>query len=245
MATKELKEKPIPTKDVKFQLSIRVYGEGYKTMESHAYLLDDQPMGVSAPVITMAVNIRILTLQQLRPILMYDQRNQMKRRSAVWQEVLFAFSRLPNIYNRPKLELNKYQFGFCRKNNLQDIVLVHPTYENRTIAELIGATAFFEHDLIIVPLTQISPEVENAPPPPLPEIPSPDRLDRRDRPGSSSSAIARSQSPAGSSGRAKSPGKDSATASSPQRESSPPREKRKVKKKKVIKDGAIVERDIE
>lgn len=178
MAHKELKTQPAPTKDVKFQLSIRVYGEGYKTQESHGYLLDDQPMGVSAPVTIMAVNIRILTLQQLRPILMYDQRDRMKKRNMIWSEVLFIMGRLPNIYNRPKEEKNFFQFGFCRKDNLQDITLVHPTYENRSIAELIGATDFFSHDLIIVPLTQISREVQMASAPPLPEIPSPDRMDK-------------------------------------------------------------------
>jgi len=231
MATKELKEKPVPTKDVKFMLALRVYGEGYKTTESHGYLLDDQPKGVSVPVVTMAVNIRILTLKQLRPMLMYDQRHQMKRRSIVWQEVLYLFSRLPNIYNRPKLELNKYQFGFCRKNNVQDIVLVHPSYETKTIAELIGSTAFFEHDLIIVPLTQISPEVQHAAAPPLPEIPSPDR-ERAPR--------SRSPSPVRKM-RGVSPDEPhSASPSQPQQQP-----KKKVKKKKVIKDGVLTEKEID
>ena len=167
---KELKTKPSPTKDVKFTLVIRVYGEGYKTTVSHGYILDDLPKGVSDPVVTMPVNIRILTLQQLRPILMYDQRNAMKKRSVVWQEVLYIIGRLPNLFDRPKAELNLFQFGFCRKDNLQDIQLVHPSYEDKSIAELIGATDFFSHDLIIVPLTQISREVQAAPPPGLPQV---------------------------------------------------------------------------
>lgn len=235
MATKELKDKPVPTKDVKFMLAIRVYGEGYKTTESHGYLLDDQPKGVSAPVVTMAVNIRILTLQQLRPMLMYDQRNQMKRRSVVWQEVLYLFGRLPNIFNRPKLELNKYQFGFCRKNNLQDIVLVHPDYETKSIAELIGSTAFFEHDLIIVPLTQISPEVQHAPAPPLPEIPSPDRV----REPKVSQDRSRTPSPSRKARGSRSP--DGGRSVSPQQQ----QKKKKVKKKKIIKDGVLTEKEIE
>jgi hypothetical protein len=255
MAQKELKTQPAATKDVKFQLSIRVYGEGYKTQESHGFILDDQPMGVSAPVTTMTVNIRILTLQQLRPILMYDQRDRMKKRSMVWQEVLFIMGRLPNIYNRPKEERNLYQFGFCRKDNLQDITLVHPTYENRSIAELIGATDFFSHDLIIVPLTQVSVEVQHAPPPPLPDIPSPDRMDRDSRLRSKfteSIAIDTHRQ------RSASLSEDAALAAvgsgvgaeaSPDRDKDRDRDrdrdgpkKRKVKKK-TIKDGVLVDKD--
>jgi hypothetical protein len=231
-ANKELKSAPSPTKNVKFTLVIRVYGEGYKTQSSHGYVLDDLPMGVSDPVVTMPVNIRILTLQQLRPILMYDQRNRMKKRSVVWQEVLFIFGRLPNIYDRPKSELNLYQFGFCRKDNVQDIQLVHPSYEDRSIAELIGATDFFSHDLIIVPLTQISPEVQNAPPPGLPEI------DDKDQLGHSKDGDGCKSSSGGLEHGVKT------SSSNVSLEGGAPK-KKKVKKKKVIKDGQIVDKIIE
>ena len=150
----EVKTKPLDP-EVKFVLKIRVYGEGHRTHDSHGYLLDDMPMGVSAPVTEMVLNIRDMTLNQLRPMLMYDNRNGMKKRSALWQEVLFVMDRMPNVYNRPKLEMKKFQFGFVRKSRLQDITLVAPEAEMRPIADLIGATEYFNHDLVIVPWTQI------------------------------------------------------------------------------------------
>lgn len=151
---KEIKEKPLEN-EVRFNLKIRVYGEGHKTHDSHGYLLDDLPMGVSAPITEMIVNIRELSLHTLRPMLMYDNRNNMKKRSALWQEVLFTMDRLPNVYNRPKLEMRMFRFGFVRKSRLQDITLVTMEAEKRPIADLIGATEYFNHDLVIVPITQI------------------------------------------------------------------------------------------
>jgi hypothetical protein len=157
---------PEAQKDLRFVVKIRVYGEGYKTHLSHAFCVDDMPSGVSAPVGELVIDVRTVTLDQLRPMIMYDIRGAMKRRSMLWQEVLYIFGRLPNIYDRPRSEVNKYQFGFVRKSKLEDIKLIHPSRENEPIANLIGATDFFSHDLVIVPLTQISPEVEKAPPPP-------------------------------------------------------------------------------
>jgi len=133
-------------------------------------------MGVSGPVTELVVNVRVLTLAQLRPMLMYDQRNRMKKRSVVWQEVIYLMKRLPNLYDRDKLDLTKFQFGFCKKENLQDIQLVHPKHEDKSIASLIGATDFFAHDLIIVPITQLNPDNDNKPPEPLPKISSPEKL---------------------------------------------------------------------
>jgi len=156
---------PEAQKDLRFNVKIRVYGEGYKTHLSHAFCVDDMPSGVSAPVGELVIDVRTVTLDQLRPMIMYDIRGAMKRRSMLWQEVLYIFGRLPNMYDRPRSEVNKYQFGFVRKSKLEDIKLIHPSRENEPIANLIGATDFFSHDLVIVPLTQISPEVEKAPPP--------------------------------------------------------------------------------
>jgi hypothetical protein len=158
---------PEAQKDLRFNVKIRVYGEGYKTHLSHAFCVDDMPSGVSAPVGELVIDVRTVTLDQLRPMIMYDIRGAMKRRSMLWQEVLYIFGRLPNMYDRPRSEVNKYQFGFVRKSKLEDIKLIHPSRENEPIANLIGATDFFSHDLVIVPLTQISPEVEKAPPPPI------------------------------------------------------------------------------
>jgi hypothetical protein len=68
-------------------------------------------------------------------------------------------SKLPNLYNRPREELTKYRLGFMRKEN-QQVKLIDSSRENEPIASLIGATDFFLHDLIVVPLSQIPPEIE-------------------------------------------------------------------------------------
>ena len=71
-------------------------------------------------------------------------------------------SRMPNIYNRPRWELNKFQFGFVHKKIYEDVKLIHPDREGEPIADLIGRTDFFEHDLILCPLSQIPPEIQNT-----------------------------------------------------------------------------------
>ena len=71
-------------------------------------------------------------------------------------------SRMPNIYNRPRWELNKFQFGFVHKKIFEDVKLIHPDREGEPIADLIGRTDFFEHDLILCPLSQIPPEIQNT-----------------------------------------------------------------------------------
>ena len=103
------------------------------------------------------------------------------------QQVLFIMSRLPNVYNRPRYELNKFQFGFVNKKTFDDVKLVHPDRgiyiafpfvvfvhdvqyclilqfrpfpmfprsEDEPIADLLGRTDFFEHDVVIVPLSQV------------------------------------------------------------------------------------------
>ena len=76
--------------------------------------------------------------------------------------VLFIMSRMPNLYNRPKWELNKFQFGFVHKKIFEDVKLIHPDREGEPIADLIGRTDFFEHDLILCPLSQIPPEIEDS-----------------------------------------------------------------------------------
>ena len=153
----EVKKAPIEP-PVRFQLKIRVYGAGHQTHESHSYLMDDLPMGVSAPVHEMSVNVRELTLHELRPILMYEMRGAMKKRSMIWQEVLFVMKRLPNVYNRPKADITQFQFGFAKKSNLQEIMLIPVSSEKRSIASLVGAIEYFEHDLVIVPLSQLPPD---------------------------------------------------------------------------------------
>lgn len=162
-STSSKKKKEIPKqihdKDLKYKLVIRVYGAGLNKTNSHGYCVDDTPSGISAPVGELVVDVRQLTLTQLRPMIQFDRTGHMLRRHPIFQEVLFIMSRLPNMYNRPKEELNKYQFGFVRKNG-QEVKLLHPSRENEAIVNLIGVTDFFDHDLIIVPLSQISPELQ-------------------------------------------------------------------------------------
>ena len=71
-------------KDLRFNLKVRVYGEGYKTHISHSFCVDSMPVGVSAPVGEFIEDVRSVTLQQLRPMLMYDIRGAMKRRGMLW-----------------------------------------------------------------------------------------------------------------------------------------------------------------
>ena len=161
ISSKKKKEIPkqIHDKDLKYKLVIRVYGAGLNKTNSHGYCVDDTPSGISAPVGELVVDVRQLTLTQLRPMIQFDRTGNMLRRHPIFQEVLFIMSRLPNMYNRPKEELDKYQFGFVRKNG-QEVKLLHPSRENEAIVNLIGVTDFFDHDLIIVPLSQISPELQ-------------------------------------------------------------------------------------
>ena len=84
----------------------------------------------------------------------------MKTRNLMFAECLFLMKRLPNLYNRPKEDLNKYQFGFIRKSSFEDVKLIHPERESEPISEHIGRSDFFEHDIIIVPLSQIPPVFE-------------------------------------------------------------------------------------
>jgi len=58
--------------------------------------------------------------------------------------------------------MNKYQFGFIKKKTFDDVKLIHPDREVEPISNLIGRTDFFEHDIIIVPLSQVPQDLEQA-----------------------------------------------------------------------------------
>jgi len=216
---------PEQEKDLRFHIKIRVYGQGYNTAESHGYLIDDMPMSVSAPVGELLLDVRTMTLTKLRPMLQYNISGFMKKRSLMWQEVLFTFSRMPNMYGRPKEEQNRFQFGFVRKDTLQDVKLIHTSREGEPIATMIGATDFFNHDIVIVPWKLLPPEIEQAPPPTAkatidipnkaPRVPSPQR------PRGEFETIPTSSSPASPKARAGSSGSagDSARTASPGRHS--------------------------
>ncbi len=140
-----------------YKLTLRVYGQSLNVITSHSYCIDDTPTGTSSPIGTLIVDIRTLTLKQLRPMIQYDRSGHMDKRSILFQEALFIMSRLPNYYNRPPNELNKYMFGFIKKDGRSDFRLIGVDSESSPIASLIGAVDFFDYDLCVVPLSQIQP----------------------------------------------------------------------------------------
>ncbi len=70
-------------------------------------------------------------------------------------------SRLPNYYDRPELELNKYVFAFAKKDG-SEVKMISPNREAEPLANLIGPTDFFIHDLVLVPLSQIPRDLEES-----------------------------------------------------------------------------------
>ena len=136
-----------------FVLKVRVYGR-FDSSKSHSYLVDDVPTGTSAPIGEFHIDIRNKTLAQLRPMIQYDRSGHMDKRSIMFQEALFLMRRMPNYFDRPANEWNKYRLGFVHKDTLE-LKLIKEEDEGRPIAELIGATDYFTVDLAIVPLTQI------------------------------------------------------------------------------------------
>lgn len=226
MTEKRLKKPPdaIPDKDLRFKIVVRMYGAHGDSTYGHSYIVDDVPLGISAPIAEYYLDATTYTFKELRYLLQYNTTTagHMKKRSLVFQEALFIMSRMPNIYNRypfhsfhfnkyhilnyiflplypsvrislfsassssslplallppsyslsssptsffplhlyrPRVELNQYQFGFIKKKTFDDVKLVHPDRETEPIANLIGRTDFFEHDLMLVPLSQIPPDL--------------------------------------------------------------------------------------
>jgi len=140
--------------ELSFKLRLRVYGQDEVRTESHSYLVDDFPTGISYPIGELAINIRTKTLSQLRPMIEYDRSTNIVRRSILFQEALFIMNKLPNYYNRDRAELTEYRFGFVKKDKT-GFRLINKEDEEKPIADLIGAVDFFEYDLCIVPLSQI------------------------------------------------------------------------------------------
>jgi hypothetical protein len=140
-----------------YKVTIRVYGKDDSRDESHSYLIDDICTGVSSPIGQLSINIRTVTLTQVRPMLEYDRSKNMNKRSLLFQEALFIMSRLPNHYSRPHNDMKIYRFGFVKKDK-STLRLIKRSDEDKPIADLIGAVDFFEHDLCIVPLSQLPPD---------------------------------------------------------------------------------------
>jgi hypothetical protein len=144
-------------KDLKYKLSIRVYGKDDLRKESHSYLLDDTFTGISSPIGEVTINIRTVSLHQLRPLIEFNRTNNMNKRNIIFQEALFLMDRLPNLYNRPRSQLRLYRFGFLKKDK-SEFRLVPKEDEMKNIAELIGVVDYFDYDLCLVPLSQLEPE---------------------------------------------------------------------------------------
>lgn len=140
-----------------YKLKIRVYGRGFDPSVSHSYLVDDVPCGTSSPIGELTVDLTTVTARSLRPIIQFDSPRNMSKRSLMFQEAMFIMSRLPNYYDRPREQLNKFRFGLYKVDG-SDFKLLSEEDEDRPIAELFGVTSLLGYDLAIVPLSQIPPE---------------------------------------------------------------------------------------
>lgn len=149
-------EKKNVSSDPCFRVTIKVYGKEENLNESHSFVIDDMPTGISWPIGEMNINIRTITLKAMRPMIQYNTSGHMDRRSIMFQEAMFIMKRLPNYYNRPKEEITLYRFGFVKKDKT-DFRLLDPKDEDKPISDLIGTVDFFSYDLCLVPLTQIPP----------------------------------------------------------------------------------------
>jgi hypothetical protein len=108
---------PFEEKGLFFHIKIRVYGHGFDPTYSHGYCVDDTPCGISHPIGELYIDIRTVTIKQLRPIIQYNRTGHMDRRSKMFQEALFIMERLVNKFERPKEDLKKYQFGWINRGN--------------------------------------------------------------------------------------------------------------------------------
>lgn len=139
-----------------YKLDVRVYGLIQHSHDSHSYLIDDMPTGVSHVLGTLQVNIRSLTFRQLRPMLEFDRSGHMDKRSLLFQEARFIMGRLPNLFHRPESDRYSYRLAFLKKDK-SELRMISPEDEDKIVADMIGAVDFFSFDLAIVPLTQIDP----------------------------------------------------------------------------------------
>jgi hypothetical protein len=150
-------DEDLDSKLLSFVLKIRVFGYKFESSLSHSYLVDDVPSGTSSPIGQFSIDIRQMTLKQLRPMIQFDMSGHMNRRSLMFQEAMFIMRRLPNHFNKPADQWSKYLFGFVRKDS-NAMTLIQAEDEDNAISTLIGATEYFDVDLAIVPLTQIPPD---------------------------------------------------------------------------------------
>jgi hypothetical protein len=140
-------------------ITIRVYGKAKDCSDGHSYLVGDSFSDVSHPIGKLIVDVRAVTLQQMRPMIEFDRSRHMDKRSMMFQEAMFLMDRLPNEFGRPRNELREYRFGFIKKD-FTDIRMVRPEEEVKYLSEFFGPAELFLYDLCLVPLTQIDPANE-------------------------------------------------------------------------------------
>ncbi len=140
-------------------ITIRVFGKAKDCSDGHSFLVGDSFSDVSHPIGVLIIDIRSVTLQQMRPMIEYDRSKNMNKRSMMFQEAIFLMDRLPNEFGRPRHELREYRFGFIKKD-LSDIRMVKPEEELKYLSEFFSPVDFFQYDLCIVPLTQLAPNEE-------------------------------------------------------------------------------------
>lgn len=147
---------------LKHKLIIRVWGHSHDVMHSHGYLVDDVPIGLSGTIAELEINAQEMTFRQLRPMIEFAQDcGHMKKRGMIFQEALFIMGRMPNIYGRPSSDLQKYRLGFVKKNG-NDVKMYNRDQDDTPLVELVGITEFFGHDLVIIPFSQIPPEMDEV-----------------------------------------------------------------------------------
>ncbi len=136
-----------------FNLNVRIFSRA-QHKQSHSYLIGDMPQGISHIIGVMRVNIRGLSLRQLRPMLEYDKSGHMDKRSLLFQEAMFIMRNLPSTNTNPEVERTAYRLGFLKKDR-SELRIVETEHEELPICEIISAVDFIDFDLAIVPLSQL------------------------------------------------------------------------------------------
>lgn len=139
--------------ELKFKVCI--YGHGLDVTRSHSFCIDDMPSGTSPQIGEIVFDIRATTFKELRTKLQYSSRNDIDKRSLLFQEAMSIMDRLPNIFNRPKADLRKYCFGFVRKDNNE--LKIVDAEEDQTVESFLGRYEFFARNLMLIPLSQLAP----------------------------------------------------------------------------------------
>jgi hypothetical protein len=136
------------------KFKIYIYGTGMNVNISHSFCINDMPCGTSPQIGDIKFDIRSTSFKQLRNMLEYDRSDDMLKRSLIFQEALSIMGRLPNISSRPKQELNRYLFGFVRKDN-RELKIVDGNQEGQIVESFLEQYEFFVRNLMIIPLSQL------------------------------------------------------------------------------------------